>query len=96
MGAEVVSLSGEQFSAFGVKREDGGVHLLAVPSGSVAAREGLREDDLIQRVNGCPVRSVKDLRQCVSKASGKIMRVRVVRKFKSAVIDVGLLSENAN
>lgn len=90
MGAEVRALTGEQFSAFGVKREDGGVHLVRVPPASDAAKEGLMEDDLIQRVNGCPVRTIKDLRQNVSKASGKTMRIRLVRKFKNRLVEIGV------
>lgn len=89
MGAEVSALSGEQFSAFGVKREDGGIHLVAVPPDSAAAAEGLMEGDLIQRVNGCPVRTVKDLRQGVGNASGKKLRIRLVRKFQNQFIELG-------
>ncbi|MFU8780522.1 MAG: PDZ domain-containing protein, partial [Kiritimatiellia bacterium] len=88
MGAEVVALAGEQFSAFGVKREDGGIHLVRVPPDSAAAKQGLLEDDLIQRVNGTPTRTIKDLRKCVANATGKTLRVRLVRKFQNQQVEI--------
>lgn len=92
MGAEVAALTGEQFSAFGVKREDGGVHLVTVPLVSPAAQAGLQEDDLIQRVNGCPVRTVKDLRQAATRASGEGIRFRIVRSFTNHLIETEPMS----
>ena len=88
LGADVAALTGEQFSAFGVKREDGGIHLLSVPPDSDAASWGFEEHDLIQRVNGCPTRTVKDLKQCVSNATGPALRIRIVRSIKTEVLEV--------
>lgn len=94
MGAEIAELSGEQFSAFGVKREDGGIHLVKVPSDSTAAKEGLMEDDLIQRINGCRTRTIKDLRQNVSNAAGDKLLLRLVRNFKNQLLEIKLANLN--
>lgn len=40
LAATVAALQGEEFSAFGVSSEDGGIHLVAVPEGSAAAQAG--------------------------------------------------------
>jgi membrane-associated protease RseP (regulator of RpoE activity) len=88
MGAEVAELKGEEFSAFGIKREDGGIHILEVVAGSYAAKAGFREGDLIQRVNGGLVRSVKGLLQATSNSPGKKMKIRFVRNYKNQVIEI--------
>lgn len=88
MGAEVKALSGEEFSAFGVKRADGGIHVLKVPQDSHAESAGLRQRDLIQRVNGAPVRSVKDLLQSTGNSPGKKFRIRIVRGYKNQFIEI--------
>ena len=54
-GKEVVTvhgLGGEEFSAFGVTKEAGGVAVMEVPADSVASRMGLLAGDLIQGLNG--------------------------------------------
>ncbi len=61
LGATVRNLAGEEFSAFGVSRESGGVHFVAVPPDSAAARAGLRPNDLLQAAGNRPIRSVSDL-----------------------------------
>jgi membrane-associated protease RseP (regulator of RpoE activity) len=88
MGAMIVALEGEQFSAFGVKREDGGIHLVEVPADSAVAEMGFQEDDLIQRVNGAKTRTIKDLRQAMQNATGPTIRMRIVRKFQPHLIEV--------
>lgn len=52
LGAKLVNLRGEAYSAYGVSKEDGGVALEDVPKNSAAARLGLRKNDLLQKVNG--------------------------------------------
>jgi hypothetical protein len=51
LGAKLHDLEGEEFSAYGTRKEDGGVALTEVPRTSEAARCGLRENDLVQAVN---------------------------------------------
>ena len=52
LGATLKDLKGEEFSAFGVSKEAGGVALAAVPKASVADKAGLKVGDLIQVING--------------------------------------------
>lgn len=61
LGARLHDLGGEEFSAFGVARESGGVQLATVPPGSPAAAAGLKENDLLQSVNGQPIKTSADL-----------------------------------
>jgi hypothetical protein len=51
LGATISGLSGEEFSAYGVAKEDGGIALVTVPKDSQAAKAGLFEGDLILTVN---------------------------------------------
>ncbi len=48
-GITLKALSGEEFSAFGANKEDGGMHVLEVPENSPY---GLLVDDLVQKLNG--------------------------------------------
>jgi S1-C subfamily serine protease len=51
-------LTGEAFSAFGVSKESGGIHVFALAD---AATAPLRQNDLIQAVNSDPVRTIAEL-----------------------------------
>ncbi|TWU46716.1 right-handed parallel beta-helix repeat-containing protein [Rubripirellula reticaptiva] len=51
LGAKLRQLSGEEFSAYGSRKEDGGVSLDDVPKTSEAAAAGLRAGDLILSIN---------------------------------------------
>ncbi|MBM4155420.1 MAG: signaling protein [Lentisphaerae bacterium] len=79
LGATLHGLEGEEFSAFGVGKEDGGVQLVDVPPGSAAAAAGLRKDDLIQVVNDRKVRGVADLLASLVAAGDAPLRVKLVR-----------------
>lgn len=61
LGATLKDLTGEEFSAFGVSKEAGGVALADVPQASAAARAGLKSGDLIQAINGESVANVERL-----------------------------------
>lgn len=61
MGATIRSLEGEEFSAFGVAKEDGGIQLADVPENSAAAKAGLKIDDVIQSINKHSVKTNADL-----------------------------------
>jgi hypothetical protein len=78
--ARVKNLEGEEYSAFGVSRESGGVHLVDVPAGSLAARAGFRNDDLIPGAGGQPVRRIADLVRLQNAAGGKPLTVEFVRQ----------------
>jgi len=88
MGAAVADLKGEEFSAFGVKREDGGIHLVSVPTDSAAARAGLKEGDLVQFVDAHPVRTIGDFRKRASCQPGKKLSLRLVRNCRSMSMEI--------
>ncbi len=98
LGAKVKAISGEEFSAFGVRKEDGGIHLIAVPVKSPAAKAGFKPGDLVQSINGQAVKTIADLRKHAMKQtdkhSAKPARVRFVRNQKEQVLDVESLSSS--
>lgn len=82
LGASLHGLEGEEFSAFGVGREDGGVQLVAVPAGSAAAAAGLQSNDLIQEVNGMKTPKVAHFFAAILKAENAPLQLVVVRNQK--------------
>ena len=82
-GATVKQLSGEAFSAFGVSKEQGGIHLLKVPAGSFAARASLKTGDLVQSINGKATKTVIDLQRASDRAKGKDLSITYVRRQKA-------------
>jgi membrane-associated protease RseP (regulator of RpoE activity) len=82
LGAPLHSLAGEEFSAFGVGKDDGGVQLVKVPAGSAAAAAGLRDNDLVQRVNGRKVSNIDELFAALNAAASTPLELRVVRHQK--------------
>ena len=77
--ARIRDLEGEEYSAFGVGRESGGICLSDVPAGSAAARNGLKSGDLIQSVNGQPARDVHEFLRLQDAAAGSPLVVGFVR-----------------
>lgn len=88
LGASVAALSGEEFSAFGVRKEDGGIQILKVLPESQPAKAGLRAGDLVQSINSQPVKTLEDLRKASETGKGKPLKVGFVRsqKEQAAVI----------
>jgi len=82
LGASLHALQGEEFSAFGVRKEEGGVALVEVPAQSPAALAGFKSGDLILAINGRQVRKVEDLRSAAEPAG----EVRFVRDQQSQTI----------
>ena len=87
MGATVKNLEGEEFSAFGVARESGGVMLVEVPAGSALAGMGLVTGDLVQGIGKTPVKKISDLGTAIAALSGE-PTVTVVRKQQATVLKV--------
>ncbi len=85
-GASVEAITGEAFSAFGVNKEDGGVHLKEVPSGLFAARCGFQKGDLIQAVNGQAVKTVMELYAATNRAAGRSLQINYVRGQQSRAL----------
>ncbi len=80
-GARVREIRGEEFSAYGVSREAGGVVFARLPESSQAFRDGFRSGDLIQSVEGKPVAGVAGLAEALARSGlGGECRVGVVRQ----------------
>ena len=86
--ASVKVLVGEEFSAFGVSRDAGGLQLLAIPAGSAAARAGLQKDDLLMTVNGRALKQLGDLAQAMNDADGNPLDVEFVRNQKRQKVQI--------
>jgi len=72
-GVRVKELTGEEFSAFGVARESGGVHVVEGAVGEI------RGGDLIQSLDGEAVRTIADLRRRQDAAAGRPLTIGLVR-----------------
>ncbi len=79
LGAPLHSLKGEEFSAFGVSRDDRGVQLVDVPAGSAAAAAGLKTNDLIQGVNGAKVSHADPWFAALIAAGPGPLKLRLIR-----------------
>jgi hypothetical protein len=82
LGAALHGLEGEEFSAFGVSREDGGVQLVEVPAVSSAAQAGFEANDLIQSINGDRVSNTTGLFTALARAGSEPIQVRLIRNQK--------------
>jgi membrane-associated protease RseP (regulator of RpoE activity) len=86
LGAKLHDLKGEEFSAYGTRKEDGGVALAEVPETSEAARYGLKENDLIQAVNGQQVANSRQLFTALAEFAQAPLKVTLVRNQQVAEI----------
>ncbi len=88
LGALLHGLEGEEFSAFGVSREDAGVQFVEVPANSAAALAGLKHGDLIQQLNGSPVRDVAGLSAAWLAAGQARIKLRAVRNQQVLTLEL--------
>lgn len=79
MEVELRGLVGEEFSAFGVSREEGGVQIIPLKPRALGIRRGLQPDDLIQQINGESVRTAAELLEAVGRSGEGPIRVGLVR-----------------
>ena len=86
LGAKVQDIKGEEYSAFGLGKGVGGVHLADVPEGSDAASAGFKTGDVILELDSKPTRSVREVQRLFRNARGKTMRIVVYRNQKRVVI----------
>ncbi len=82
LGAPLHSIVGDEFSVFGVSKDDAGVQLVKVPANSAVAKTGLRENDLIQGVNGQKVSNTDQLFAGLNTAGSTQIKLRVIRNQK--------------
>jgi hypothetical protein len=86
LGAKIKNLIGPgEVSAAGLA-EESGVLLVEVPDASRAAAAGLRAGDVILRLDGRRVHSVRDLQRLFASSAGKIVAVVVYREQKRVTI----------
>jgi hypothetical protein len=86
--AGVKALEGEEFSAFGVSHDAGGLQLFVVPVGSDAAKAGFQKDDLVMSVNGKVLKQPGDLARAMNEAGGKPLEVAFVRNQQPQKLQV--------
>jgi S1-C subfamily serine protease len=79
MGMSVRALQGEEFSAFGVSKDDGGVQIIPIGPRPAAAGKGFQADDLIQQVNGQKVKTPQEFLDAIEKAGPGSIRIGFVR-----------------
>ena len=90
LGMALRGLQDEEFSAFGVSREEGGVQLIQISRKSPAADHGFLGDDLVQKINGRSVRTAEELLAEVAKAGAEPIRVQIIRNQQSMILEVGM------
>jgi membrane-associated protease RseP (regulator of RpoE activity) len=88
LGARLQDLAGEDFSAYGTRKEDGGVALVSVPEGSSAAAAGLKEGDLIQGLNGQKVSDVSGLLTACTAAGNVPLEIKLVRNQQIKMLTI--------
>ena len=87
LGSAMNSLEGEEFSAFGVNQEDGGLLIMRLTKGSQLAMATLQTDDVIQTINGKGVKDRASLKQAISGLEkGQEIKVGFVRLQKSQTL----------
>lgn len=88
IGASLRNISGEEFSAYGVSKESGGIAMAGVEDG-LAKTAGFQNGDLIQSVNGKPVRNLAEFAAAVKALAGQGKTpFGIVRNQAPAVIQV--------
>lgn len=90
MGATISDLSGMEFSAYGVSKDDGGIALKKVPQNSQAAKIGFLEDDLILTINGKKLTNEKQFLMLVDTIKSSSLTLKVVREQKEIEIKITL------
>ena len=88
LGATVRGIEGEEFSAFGTRKEDGGVQLTQVPDHSAAAKAGLMRNDLVQSINGSPTKTLAGFQEILRKPGGGAMKVQLIRSQGKMTVEI--------
>ena len=83
LGATLSDLKGQDFSAYGVSKEDGGVALSEVPNGI-----DLKDGDLIQGVNGNEVKNIDQLFKSLNALDSEPIKLAVVRDQKTIELTI--------
>jgi hypothetical protein len=70
-GATFRMLAGEDYSAYGVARDVGGMAAVGVPPGSAAAADGIQVGDVVQRIEGTPAATVEAVLRAMHAFEGR-------------------------
>ena len=79
VGAQLKGLEGEEFSAYGVSKKDGGVVLSGMSKDSLGLSAGFQNNDLVQKINGTSVKTPAQLIAAVAALNGQPASASVVR-----------------
>jgi hypothetical protein len=82
-GAYFRALLGQEYSAFGVSKDAGGVVCDSVTPGSHASQSGLQAGDVIQQVNETAIQTVKDFKLATAKLIAGGSTITLVRQQKT-------------
>ena len=84
LGLNVQDITPELVERFKLKKEDQGVLITKVESGSIAESEGLREGDLIREINRERIDNEEDFKASVDKIKkGESVLMRVIRESRA-------------
>ncbi len=87
LGATLRALQGEEYSAFGISAEAGGVVLIDAPGHAAATQAGLREGDVIYSLDGQAVRTPEDLQRLIQAAvPNRNLRLGVRREQRDVTV----------
>ena len=79
LGAVIINLAENAYSAYGISKDESGVVLSEVPLDSKAAKAGLRAGDLIQAVDGKSVASTSQLLDLLQENQATSVTLQVIR-----------------
>jgi len=88
LDVELKDLKGQEFSAYGVRKEDGGVAIENLPANSKASNAGLEKNDLIQGVNDQAVKNTSQFLAAVAKAGQASVELNVIRNQQPIKLSV--------
>ena len=87
-GATLKGLSGEEFSAYGVTKAQGGVVLNKIKPGSLLEQAGFKNNDLIQHLAGKAIKVSEDVITALGTANESKLKAVVVRNQQKITLTV--------
>ncbi|MCH6257540.1 right-handed parallel beta-helix repeat-containing protein [Puniceicoccaceae bacterium K14] len=88
MGGRLQNLSGEEFSAYGISKEEGGIVVTDAPAGSVVSSSGMSANDVIQKVNGKQVSNISEFLTAIDKVGNAPITLTIIRNQLEKKIEV--------
>ena len=88
LGAKLKELEGQQFSAYGIAKSDGGLVVRELMGTSELAKAGVKQNDVILLVNGKKVLSQNVFGQILADTKDKALKLTVVRNQHNHVINI--------